>query len=118
MPSSASLTNYETPKNNAGYTNPAGNMASSMVSYPNGKNSGAVFNFNVNSSNLKRNSLNTSSIKSNFYHQFSISNSNNPANFYFRTLLRYVRSGNEDNFQEKVHILNICFDFYFHFFKF
>ena len=35
-------------------------------------------------------------------HRFSISQSNNPSEFYFRNLLHYVRSGSLENYAEKV----------------
>lgn len=35
-------------------------------------------------------------------HRFSTSQSNSPSEFYFRNLLHYVRSGNLENYAEKV----------------
>ncbi len=41
--------------------------------------------------------------------QFKFSTTNDPADFYFRSLLRYVRSGNLDNYFEKLEfILKQC----------
>jgi len=46
------------------------------------------FSFHLNNNNNKQ--------------QFKISTTNDPADFYFRNLLRYVRSGNLDNYFEKL----------------
>jgi len=48
-------------------------------------------------------------ISNNNKQQFKISTTNDPADFYFRSLLRYVRSGNLDNYFEKLEfILKQC----------
>ncbi|RNA27545.1 hypothetical protein BpHYR1_046678 [Brachionus plicatilis] len=68
---------------------------------------------------LKRTSLNSSfsasksKIRSNYGSGFFTTNANNQTDFYFRSLLQYIRSGNDDNFSEKLDfIFKQCPHFY------
>lgn len=100
MVSTSSLTNYD--------LKPAGGKISSAS---------AVNAPTTSSSNkyqtIKRSSFNSNSSFSNKTRQspssaafsFARISSNSGGDFYFRTLLRYVRSGNTDNFQEKLDFL-------------
>lgn len=100
MVSSASLTNYETKVQTASYQNNNGSINTRVTS-----------NSNNQQASIKRNNLNINSSKMNVKpiqansNQFSINLSTNGGDFYFRTLLRFVRSGNNDNYAEKLEFL-------------
>ena len=115
MVSSSSLTNYETitklpynqtsikqqnDNNNHGsnslYRNPSqSNQRSTSIKYQQIPLQQQQQHYNPNNSYLNK--------------QFKFSTTNDPADFYFRSLLRYVRSGNLDNYFEKLEfILKHC----------
>ena len=115
MVSSASLTNYETTKYQ---TNTLPQNSGSTKNVPtnlqNKFNSNSNMTLNRNAITMKRNSFNAVNYSSNRYdtfanfpspNKFNISVLNNPSDFYFRNLLHYIRSGNIDNFNEKLQFI-------------
>ena len=129
MVSSSSLTNYETTvtaKSVVNGMNGATTTANGKISYSNGQSSSATmptgskqifarnsFNGpkNLNSgTNLGRSTYFNNSSNKGIHvdtsrDNFNTSVSSNPTEFYFRTLLRYVRSGAEENYAEKLEFL-------------
>ena len=113
MVSSASLTNVELNKPSTnGHLKTSSNGLS--TSHTRGNSNSHVTLTRNNTSSLKRNSFNCTTqanskyqetINLNHSNRFSISASNNPSEFYFRNLLHYVRSGNMDNYNEKLHFI-------------
>jgi hypothetical protein len=110
MVSSASLTNYDT-KNTLPFNHTA---LSGAVNNLNMLNSTSNTALNKTGSNIKRNSFNTlptnsrkeSSVVSAYSgHNFNTSILYNPSDFYFRNLLHFIRSGNLENYTEKVTLI-------------
>jgi len=135
MVSSSSLTNYETassfkqtnstlPNHGTGTLNGSSTNSSNNNNNNNNNNGSIGFakngSFNGSTlhrqpSQMNRHSFNTNSSYSRIhyptssYQQFQTSSACNPGDFYFRTLLRYVRSGNAENYFEKLEfILKQC----------
>lgn len=114
MVSSASLTNYETSKYQTN-TLPqnSGSTKNAPSSFNNKFNSNSNMTLNRNAMTVKRNSFNASSYYSRYdsfanfpsSNKFNISVLNNPSEFYFRNLLHYIRSGNVDNYNEKLQFI-------------
>lgn len=108
MISSTSLTNYDIKP-----TNFNGKLSSASAINATSPTLASTFY------SLKRNSLNLSlslpkpKTSSRYSSRFMTSNTCNQTDFYFKSLLRYVRSGNNDNFSEKLDfILKLCPQFY------
>lgn len=109
MVSTTSLKNYEI-RPSTGHN--------SKLSSASAVNAASPSTYQTQSSTLKRNSFNSNSSytnSKNHKNQSPYNNSNNflfntsvsshQADFYFRTLLRYVRSGDTDNYNEKLEFL-------------
>ena len=119
MVSSASLTSYEI--NNKPVITPNSTATNGSLSNGQAKqnsNSNVALNTQRHQragSFVKRNSFNAPSTTYSKQdsianlpvsgHRFSISHSNNPNEFYFRNLLNYVRSGNLENYAEKLQFI-------------
>lgn len=107
MISSSSLTNYD--------IKPSTNLNGKSASAINATSPTSFSNFySLKSSSLNL-SLSSSKPKISPKHssKFVTSNTCNQNDFYFRSLMRYVRSGNNDNFSEKLDfILKLCPQFY------
>ena len=111
MVSSASLTNYDT-KQTLPYNSchPSTASASSVAPANSRMTSSSINNLSRNMASFKRNSITASYSKHDSIahlatsgHRFNTSVMNNLGDFYFRNLLHYVRSGNLDNYMEKVN---------------
>lgn len=99
MVSSASLTNYDLKSTSLNPNKQASsviNAAASTANLP------PFTTLKRNSFNSNKSNNNSPNINNNFSSKFNTFLSSNSSDFYFRTLLRYVRSASTENFKEKV----------------
>lgn len=114
MVSSSSLTNYEASSKTFNNFSSNGNGATqngkSAIVTSNGKSLFARNSFNTKRA-YSKNGSSPNANKSTNANQFNTSISSNASDFYFRTLLRYARSGGPENYPEKVSLKSIlCCD--------
>lgn len=121
MVSSSSLSNYDTTQTASTSVKQFQNGISVQNQQQNGTSTSVpntTSTLHRNPSQMNRSSFNTSSLYSKLNslsanlltsQQFKTSSTNTPADFYFRTLLRYARSGSVENYFEKLEfILKQC----------